>query len=68
MFYEFFFINVLLVSIQFLFTKDLLKSMDRLIIYILISTIMIINCECKSVGALDNFIKLGGYSCMYNEV
>lgn len=29
---------------------------------------MMIYCECKSVGALDNLIKLGGYSCMYNEV
>ena len=62
------FINVLLVSIEFLFVKDLLKIMDRIILYILISTMMMINYECKSVGVLDNLIKIGEYSRMYNEV
>ena len=68
MLYIKYFINVLLVSIEFLFVKDLLKSMERIILYIIISTMMMINYECKSVGVLDNLKKIGGYNRTYNKV
>lgn len=63
-----YFIDVQLVAIEFLHMKDLLKVMVRIMLYILLSTIMINSYECKSVGVLDNLIKLGGYSCMYKNV
>ena len=68
MLYIEYFINALLVSIEFLFVKDLLKSMGRIILYIIISTMMMINYECKSVGVLDNLTKIGGYNRTYNKV
>lgn len=42
-----------------------INIMNQIIFYILLSTTILVNYECKSVGVLDNFIKIGEYNRMY---